>query len=53
MRLAAELLLAALGTAESEDEEQHVRAVAGAMELAEGLLELKRLRKLVQKALSK
>ncbi len=39
-----------MGT-ESRDEEQHVYAVAGAMALAEGLLELTRLRKLVQKAL--
>ena len=53
MRLTAELLLAALGTDENDDEEQHIRAVSGAMALAEGLLELTRLRKLVAKALSK
>ena len=52
MRFAAELLLAALGT-ESDDEEQQTRAVAGAMELATGLLELTRVRKLITKALSK
>lgn len=53
MRFTAELLLAALGTDGTEDEEQHTRAVAGAMALAEGLLELTRLRKLVTKALSR
>jgi len=42
--------LAALGT-ETEDEVQQIRAVAGAMELATGLFELTKLRKLVQKAL--
>jgi hypothetical protein len=53
VRFTAELLLAALGTGENEDEEQSHRAVAGAMALAEGLLELTRLRKLITKALSR
>jgi hypothetical protein len=52
VRFTAELLLAALGTGESDDDEQHAYAVAGAMALAEGLLELTRLRKLIAKALS-
>jgi hypothetical protein len=37
--------LAALGTGGGEDEEQQVYAMAGAMELATGLLELTRIRK--------
>jgi hypothetical protein len=53
VRFTAELLLAALGTGENEDVEQQTRAVAGAMALAEGLLELTRLRKLITKALSR
>jgi hypothetical protein len=51
VRFTAELLLAALGTDGTDDEEQHVRAVAGAMALAEGLLELTRLRKMIATAL--
>jgi hypothetical protein len=46
LRLTAELLLAALGTTEGEDE--HVYAVAGAMALAEGLHELTALRRQVK-----
>lgn len=45
MRFAAELLLAAMGTGDSEDEEQHAYAVSGAMMMAEGLFELYRIRK--------
>jgi len=52
VRVTAELLLAALGTDASNDEEQHIHAVAGAMALADGLLELVRLRKMIKKALS-
>jgi len=43
--------LAAWGTDDAEDEEQHIRAVVGAQLMAEGLLELTRLRKIAQKAL--
>jgi len=43
--------LAALGTDESEDENHHLRAVAGAMALAEGLLDLLKIRKMMAKAL--
>lgn len=53
MSITAELLLAALGTGDDDDEEQYTRAMAGAMSLAEGLLELTKIRKLIQKALSK
>jgi predicted regulator of Ras-like GTPase activity (Roadblock/LC7/MglB family) len=51
VRATADLLLAALGTDDAEDADQYARAVAGAMALAEGLLELTRLRKMLARAL--
>lgn len=44
MRKGAELLLAALGYDPDIDDEQHARAVAGAMTLAEGLHDLRLIR---------
>ncbi len=41
----AECLLAALGREETENEAENVRAYVGAVHLAEGLLELRALRK--------
>jgi len=46
-----ELILAALGNTGSEDEDQNAYEIAGAMELASGLLELTRIRKMIAKAL--
>jgi hypothetical protein len=41
--------LTALGTGDTEDEAEFAHAVAGAMSLAEGLLELTRIRKMLSK----
>jgi len=45
--------LEAFGARNPEDDEQHAMQIAGAMMMAEGLLELIRLRVMITKALSK